>query len=230
MLLKMEAVNSSRFPSRTFYKVSTEEQARLLSDPKGSDFIHPFIGRESSVSAAAQALGCSVQTMHYRVKQLVAAGLLELVREEKRAGRAVKHYRSVSEAFFIPDDLTKHADLEERLLTDFQPTMKVIAKGLAEGIRREGRTGQCMFQDAPGRVSSYGCVERPDKAIELNLDYPFRQPNTDRRGSIYLTDDEARTLGQELGSLFEQYSQRSHEESERPKAYTFMYALVLSPE
>lgn len=229
MLFKMEEANSSRPPSEAFYRVDSEEQARLLSRPKGSNFIHPFVGREATVSAAALAVGCSVQTMHYRVKQLLAAGLLYIVREEKRAGRALKHYRAVSDAFFVPDDLTHHADLEERFLTDFQPTLTAIAKGLADGIRREGRTGQCKFRDGRGGVASYGCVERPNQAIEFNLDYPFRRPNTDRRGDIYLTDDEARQLGRELRGLFEQYIQLPRDRSAHLETYTFMYALVLSP-
>jgi transposase-like protein len=228
--MEMKDKNSSRPLSEAFYRVRTEKQASLLSSVKGGDFIHPFMERESSVSAAAQALGCSVQTMHYRVKQLLAAGLLEVVREEKRAGRAVKHYRAVSEAFFIPDDLTKYADLEERFLNDLQPTLQEIAKGLAEGIRREGRTGQCTFRDGKGGVSSYGCVERPDRGIELNLYYPFRLPNTDRRGKIYLTNEEARELGRELGNLFDRYLDLPRDGSEYPKAYIFMYALVSSPE
>ena len=102
---------------------------------------------ETSVSAAAQVLGCSVQAMHYRVKQLLAAGLLEVAREEKRAGRSIKHYRAVSDAFFVPDNLTPYADLEERLLRTYLPTVKTISKGIAEGIRREGRIGQCLFWD-----------------------------------------------------------------------------------
>ena len=230
MLLKMEEVDSSRPTSEAFYRVQSEEQAQLLSDPGGSRFLHPFIGRENTVAAAAQTLGCSLQTMHYRVKQLLAVGLLEVVRVQKRAGRAVKHYRAVSDAFFVPDDLTHYADLEERFLADLRPTLAAIARGLAEGIRCEGRTGQCLFQDGREGVASYGCVERLDQVIEFNLDYPYKRPNTDRRGDIYLTDEEARALGQELNSLFERYVQLPRSGSESLDAYTFLYALVLSPE
>ena len=227
-LLKMEGINYSRPPSEAFYRVETVRQAKLLSHPERGHYIYPFMGQERSVSVAAQLLGCSVQTMHYRVKQLVKAGLLFLTREEQRAGRAVKYYRAVSNAFFIPDVLTEYADLEERFMADLRPTLGQIAKGLAEGIRREGRTGQCRYLDEQGRVSSYGGVEKPDGDIELNLEYPFRLPNTDQRGDIYLTDEEARELAQELGALIDRYSQRV-ETPERTKAFTFIYALVLSP-
>ena len=48
-------------------------------------------------------MGCSLNTMLYRIKTLLLrAGLLEVVREEPRKGRAVKIYRSVHDAYFIP--------------------------------------------------------------------------------------------------------------------------------
>jgi DNA-binding MarR family transcriptional regulator len=222
----MEDSSYSRSPSEAFYRAEAEQQAKLLSHPKRGHYIHPFLGQERSISTAAELLGCSLQTMHYRVKQLVKAGLLRVTREEQRAGRAVRYYRAVSDAFFIPDALTEHADLEERLLADFRPTLSRIAKGIAEGVRREGRTGQCRYLNEQGSVSSYGCVESSDGTLEFNREYPFRRPNTDRRGDIYLTDEEARELAQELGALFDRYLQNT---PEGRKEFTFIYALVLSP-
>lgn len=208
--------------------METAHQAKLLSHPERGHYIYTFINKERSVSAAAQLLGCSVQTMHYRVKQLVKADLVWVTREEQRAGRAVKYYRAVSDAFFIPDILTRYADLEERLTADFQPTLGRITKGLADGVRREGRTGECRYLDEQGNVSSYGGVEKPDGVIEFNLEYPFRLPNTDQRGSVHLTDEEARELAQELGALFDRYSGQADTPKIR-KEYAFIYAVVLAP-
>lgn len=92
----------------------------------------------------------------------------------------------------------------------------------------EGRTGQCRFLDKQGRVSSYRGVEKSDGAIEFNLEYPFRLSNTDRRGDIYLTDEEARELARELGALFDRYSGRA-DTPKRRKEFMFIYALVLAP-
>lgn len=224
----MTYIDSSRPPSGAFFRVESEEQARLLSDPVKGAFIHPFLGKECSVAEAAKTLSCSVQTMHYRVRQLLVLGLVEVTREEKRAGRPIKYYQAVSNAFFIPDDLTKHADLEERLLADLAPTVRLIAEGLAKAIKREGRTGRCEFYNEHGSISSYGCVEKAeDNAIELNYEYPFRLPNTDRRGDIFLTDDEARQLSRELNALFGRYLKlRRKSPTERRKEFTFLYALV----
>ena len=224
----MEDSNYSRPPSEAFYRVETEHQAKLLSHPERDHYVHIFMGRECSVSAAAQVLGCSLQTMHYRVKQLVKANLVRITREERRVGRAVKYYRAVSDAFFIPDTLTQYADLEERLTADFKPTLSRITKGLADGVRREGRTGECRYLDEQGNLSSYGGVEKPDGTIEFNLEYPFRLPNTDQRGSVHLTDEEARELAQELGALFDRFSGRANV-PKSGKEYAFIYALVLAP-
>lgn len=215
-------------PTEAFYKVESEAQARLLGGPVSGTFIHPFMSEACSVAEAARRLGCSVQAMHYRVKQLLSLKLIEVAREEPRAGRPVKYYRAVSQAFFIPDDLTPHADLEERLLADLSPTVARIARGIAKAIRREGRTGRCEFLNEHGGVSSYGCVEKAeDGAIEFNYEYPFRLPNIDRRGDIFLTDDEARQLGEELKALFGRFLERGRGgPAERRKAFTFLYALV----
>lgn len=225
----MTQPDSSRPSSEAFYRVESEAQAQLLGDPTKGSFIYPFMGQACSVAEAARRLGCSVQTMHYRVKQLLSLKLIEVVREEERAGRPIKYYRAISQAFFVPDELTPHADLGERLLADLTPTVERIAQGIAKAIRREGRMGRCEFLNEHGGVSSYGCVERAhDKAIELNYEYPFRLPQTDRRGDIFLTDDEARQLGEELKTLFGRYLGRRREGStERRKEFTFLYALVL---
>ena len=68
-LLRMIAPDSS-----SFYTVTDEKQAHLLTDPKSKAFFKPFLACERSTSQAAQVLGCPLTTMHYRVRQFLAAG------------------------------------------------------------------------------------------------------------------------------------------------------------
>ena len=84
------------------------------------------------------------------------------------------------------------------------------------------------FVNRHGGVSSYGCVARAeDEAIELNYEHQFRLPNTDRCGDIFLTDDEARQLGEKLKALFGRYLKRRRESpAGRRSEFTFLYALV----
>ena len=61
-----------------------------------------FTGRENTVSCAAAALGLSVTAAYKLLKRFEACGLVGVTRTEARAGRAVRHYRAVADAFFVP--------------------------------------------------------------------------------------------------------------------------------
>lgn len=72
-----------------------------------------FLAGESSVSGAARRTGADIRIVHREVLALTAAGLLHVLREEQRAGRAIKIYAAVASAFFVPFSATDAATLEE---------------------------------------------------------------------------------------------------------------------
>ena len=76
------------------------------------------MGRARSIGDVAKTVGLAVDAMTYRVKRLVALGILEEVRKEARKGRAIAYYQAAT-AFFVPikvlphettEDLFEHAD------------------------------------------------------------------------------------------------------------------------
>src|SRR5690554_470079 len=93
----------SQGPDR-WHKLRDEKAARILTNPESLRYFEPFLGRTSSISQAAQLVGCSINTMHYRVKTFIDAGILEEVAQQKRAGRPIRLYRSVEPGFIIPFD------------------------------------------------------------------------------------------------------------------------------
>lgn len=68
---------------------------------------------EQTVAGAARDLELDIRVVHRDVLALHAAGLLRFVREQKRAGRAVKVYAAVAPALFVPFSATGAAGLEE---------------------------------------------------------------------------------------------------------------------
>lgn len=124
-------------------------QARLLTDPRSKAFFKPFLVRERSVTEAARLLGCPLNTMLYRVGTLVRAGLLRVVREERRAGRAVKVYRSVHDAYFVPFALTLYATLEERLEVQAAPIFANLIRAYAAALHRSDRYGNHLVALLP---------------------------------------------------------------------------------
>lgn len=97
--------------------VSDPRAAAVLTDPNALEWLRPFIGCDLSVGEAARQEGVNPNTLYGWVKRLEAVGLIRVVREERRKGRAVKRYRAVADAFFVPFSTTPYPTLEDALAT-----------------------------------------------------------------------------------------------------------------
>src|SRR5699024_12715119 len=86
-----------------------------LHDPALRKTLEPFLGRDCAVAEAARQPGSLPNTVLARVRRWLGLGLLVQTRTEKRAGRAVKHYRTTADAWFVPFDNTSAATLAESL-------------------------------------------------------------------------------------------------------------------
>jgi hypothetical protein len=223
----MSVFYSSRPPSGAFYRVHTTAQAAVLDERDVARFFHPFLGRERTVSQAAAEVGCKLNAMHYRVKTFLEAGLLRVVREQKRAGRPVKVYRSVADAFFVPFQLTSHVTRQEGWLAHIEPVARSIAQSMAERYLTRERAGQCVFRDDSGHLISLGGRELPESAeIVFHPDADQRPLGTDRYGNIFLTEDEARALEHDLVELFGRYLKLWHSDAQVRREHLFLYAFV----
>lgn len=176
-----------------FHRVADPTQARLLTDPRSKAFFKPFLARERSVAEAARLLGCPLNTMIYRVGTFVRAGLLRVVREDKRPGRAVRVYRSVHDAYFVPFALTPYATLEERLEVQAAPIFANLIQAYAAALRRSDRYGHHLF------VGGDGAVWTTDLLPDLD---PGGQPTVYSDATPCLRLEDARVLGHDLQTLF----------------------------
>lgn len=93
------------------------DQAAVIADPERSRFLGPFLGRESTVTQAAAQVGCSPNAMLYRVRRMLALDILTVVREVRRAGRAVKIYRAAHDGYFVPTEVMHYDDVRHRVAT-----------------------------------------------------------------------------------------------------------------
>lgn len=149
-------------------EVKDPEQARLLTEPEGFRYFAPFLARACTVSQAAKELGCNVDTMLYRVKIFVEAGLLQIVETEHRRGRPIKVYRSSADAYFVPFAVTPFEDIEAAIKQRFQVNGKIIAHHLAKAIRQSGRDGRHIFRDLQGEVAVHSGASADDAVLNLN--------------------------------------------------------------
>ena len=180
--------------SGSFFTVTETEQARLLTEPTSKEFFKPFLARERSASEAATVMQCSLNTMLYRIKTLLRAGLLGVVREEPRKGRAVKIYRSVHDAYFIPFSVTPYATLEERLEVQAAPIFSGLIHSYAAALKKNERYGHHIFTDENGTVLT------SDLLPELT---PTGQAVVYSDMTVQLRDEDARAVAQELRAVYE---------------------------
>lgn len=178
--------------SGSFYTVRDTEQARLLTEPVSKEFFKPFLAHERSASEAAAIMRCSLNTMLYRIKTLLRAGLIKIVRERPRKGRTIKVYRSVHDAYFVPFSVTPYATLEERLAVQAKPIFAGLLQAYAAALRQNERYGHHIF------IGGNGAVWTSDLSPDLT---PAGLPAVYSDIYVRLREDDARALGRELGGL-----------------------------
>ena len=64
-----------------------------------------FAHEALSLSQASRRANIELKRLHHHVQRLVRLGLLEVATVQPRAGRAIKHYRATSKAFFVPEEI-----------------------------------------------------------------------------------------------------------------------------
>lgn len=134
--------------------VRSAAAARFLLDGAQQRLFHPFLGRESTVGAAAEALGVAPGALFYRVRTWLRLGLARVVREETRAGRAVKVYASIAERFFVPLALAPGDSLEDILHGARRAHDRRLVAGVAQAIEAADGWGLVIGRDGEGRVET----------------------------------------------------------------------------
>ncbi len=218
MLLQMGEPDSSRRNGESVHVVSDPRQARLLTDGRSKTFLNPFLAQERTISQAAREVGVGLGTMYYRVTTFLETGLLRVTREEKRAGRAIRHYRAVADAFFVPFEVTPYSDLEERVLTQLEPVWRQIARSYARVLQEHERAGQYIFRGETGTVWTGPAASRSSEASPVI-------PNAGLHDvTLNLTQAQATNLLRILSDLSERYQRIGGEGGGRP--YILQAALV----
>ena len=156
--------------------------------PEFSPLMDALTGREASVGALARELDWPLDTAHYRVKKLLRLGLLRVVREEKRAGRPVKVYRAVADAFFLPYSSFTHATLEEKFLRHELQVARSLVRSyvrlLHDTFPQPGTLGPYLYRDEAGHLQE-DLAAAPGKLLDLAAAFPT---TTEHLRSLTLTD------------------------------------------
>ena len=201
----------------------------LIDDPQIADFLlnyqtqqllHPFLGSEESVANAAQSLNMSISALLYRVQKMQKWQLLQISREERRAGRAIKMYSSTSNSYFVPFGVASAETLALYLTETKQYFEQKFTQNVAEVLRRADEDwGMRVFKDENGRIRTQMAIY-PDHVVELGqmnrAMFDFYYPD------LQLDQADADALQQELGELFQKYAAKKG-------AHRYMIHLGLTP-
>jgi DNA-binding transcriptional ArsR family regulator len=87
------------------YRVRNPRAAAAFSNPLRRRLLLLSASRERSLSELASTTGIELKSLHYHVGALAKLGLIIVSGCRARAGRPIKLYRAVAEAFFIPLDV-----------------------------------------------------------------------------------------------------------------------------
>jgi hypothetical protein len=190
-----------------WYCVTDPEMARLLNDPAVFRLFRPFFNRETTITAAAMQAKVTVMQMYRQVKRMSDLGLLVVAREEARKGKAIKHYRSVATKFYLPLALLPQATLEEHLLAEDDVWRRRLVRSLValnpNGMRAQG---VYVFRDDLGRTRKVsGPAQGLGQLPEATADGSLLPAVWADWSLVRLSDEDARSLCQEMAALFRRY-------------------------
>ena len=219
----MKPSDSSSEEPTEFHVVGSAEQAAILSDTAAMRYFEPFLAWESSASAAAAKAGVRLDTLLYRVRRFLAAGLLRVVREERRAGRPIKVYRSSADAYFVPFAITPYADLAERLKEETGDFIAHSYAAMAGVLAAQGADGRRLYRKADGTVWQ----DMADASLR-KFSVKEGRPGIAEAfmGRPRLRESDARALCADIEALFYK-ALDLHDESE---GKPFLMTLIFAPE
>lgn len=173
----------------------------MLLETKHARFIAPFLGRERLVAEVARDISAPLSTTYRHVTRFLEAGILKVTREQQREGRALKLYRTVADAFFIPN----------RFRTEPQAWPDEFEEAARRGLEyvygeRFSDWGELIFRNEDG-VYSTSLAKAPGTPVtSLEPDAPAVL--TMAHDAVYLDFAEAKNLQRELRALFDAYAAR----------------------
>jgi hypothetical protein len=197
-LLRMEDELLSRA-----LRVIDERTAAALGDPMLRRLTLGFIGRARSLSEVAASSGLELKRLHYHVTRLCRLGLLEVVGERPRRGRAIKLYRATAESFFISSDVA--ADL------------------FTEPLSRELREAIRLQQLKAGGGMLLYTAKNGEPIMRPVADEASSSTATELWKVLRLDAEEAVALREDLRGLLDRYAAQS---SARGKPYLIHAALA----
>jgi hypothetical protein len=216
-LLGMKPLASSRPNQR---RVDNPAAAEFLVHADSFRFLEPFLARENTISGAVQHTGADHSSVLYRVKRMIELGLLEITDVQARAGRAIKHYRSSADEFFVPFSATS-ADtlrsLNQQFTVEFQALFDQAYGAILERASNVYQLGVRVWRDPNGHTSrdlmpndaAHGNTMLSDWILQ-----PDMPPLWNQHALLRLSAKNAKLLQLELAQVWQRFAGLEEEEGQ----------------
>ena len=174
--------------------ISDPRAAAALAKRRQRQILLPLIEDERSLSDLATLTGSRLSLLHHHVRRLIDLGLVQVSREQRRGGRAVRYYRASAKAFFVPSELADlHVDGE-------------LPGQLRESLERSRmRTFQGVLYSWEANGPSVRFVHDPASSLSASEIWL----------ELRLSQAEAATLTEQLTALFQPFHGRAAEAGRR---------------
>lgn len=104
------------------------------------------------MSQAASEIGCSPNTMLYRVRRMVDVDLLRITETRQRRGRPIKIYRSTHDGYFVPNQAMHYDDLHQRVNSQGRRLAEQAIDAYTAVLFRSENSGRVLARDNVGNV------------------------------------------------------------------------------
>jgi hypothetical protein len=208
----------------TAYVAQDPAVVSLLTDPARAQFFLAFLARDASPAQVARELNVSLSRTMYWVTRAVEAGLLIVSRTEQRAGRAVRFYRCVADAVFLPAAATEEGTLTELLRMWSDPWQQLFIESIARALHHAKLTGIRFSRTTSGRLE-IKYASGPEGSADLApADMPAVWGGwyTD----LWLTPRDAKAFQLELRALQKRFLANA---SAEPGTQRYIMRLALAP-
>ena len=185
--------------------ITDPKAASVFASPRQRRILLSLIEDERSLGQLAERTEVPLNLLHHHIRKFIRLGLVNLAREQTRAGAPIKYYRATARAFFVPAELSDakgNTALTTRL------------RELLERNRAAAHQGTLYSHDGKGpRMRMVREPSHRASATEYWLD-------------LQLTETEAKALADELHALLQRFEAASATSTRRARRRYLIHGAI----
>lgn len=197
-------------------KPITQLNCNVLLHNASQRILGACLQKEHTLKELVEELHMDMSEAHYRVQQLIKAGILKVSREEKRAGRPIKYYAPTQEKFFLPFKDTVYNTVVDFVVQQMEPILHRFVELIFKNVPQVGEWGLTFRPDQDGHKLSTMFHQEGKNPEGLGArDMQLKHRVLAMWQTLDLLPDDARDMQREMMDLYEKYRQKQNPGGEK---------------